>query len=98
MEFFINNCWNLFIKTTRMRSKTNAPLVLSADEKKLVKEASKTSEYQDSLDIVINEASRIADLIRKAKHCVAFTGAGISTSAGIGDYGGKSGKCTAEDR
>lgn len=55
-----------------MRSKTNAPLVLSADEKKLVKEASKTSEYQDSLDIFITEASRIADLIRKAKHCVVL--------------------------
>lgn len=47
---FHQDCWNLLIKTSRMRSKKNAPLVLSADEKKLVKEASQTAEYHDSLD------------------------------------------------
>ena len=34
-------------------------------------------------------AKRAADSIRKSTHCVAFTGAGISTSSGIGDYRGK---------
>ena len=71
---------------------------LVADEKRLVKEVLKSAEYHDSLGTVINEASRIADLIGNAKHYLAFTGAGISISAGIGDYRGKSGNWTEEDR
>jgi len=81
-----------------VRNKKRAPFVLSEAEKSLVKEALKTAEFHDSLDTVNSEASRIADLIKNAKHCVAFTGAGISTSAGIGDYRGKAGKWTEEDR
>lgn len=95
---FHRECWDLIVKTCRMRSKKRAPFVMSAAEKTLVKEALKTAEFHDSLDTVANEASRIADLINRAKHCVAFTGAGISTAAGIGDYRGKSGKWTEEDR
>lgn len=95
---FHRECWDLIVKTCRMRSKKRAPFVMSAAEKTLVKEALKTAEFHDSLDTVANEASRIADLINRVKHCVAFTGAGISTAAGIGDYRGKSGKWTEEDR
>jgi len=95
---FHRDCWDLVVKTCRMRSKKRAPFVMSAAEKTLVKEALKTAEFHDSLDTLANEASRIADLIKNAEHCVAFTGAGISTSAGIGDYRGKSGKWTEEDR
>ena len=95
---FHRDCWDLVVKICRMRSKKRAPFVISAAEKTLVKEALKTAEFHDSLGTVTNEASRIADLIKNAEHCVAFTGAGISTSAGIGDYRGKSGKWTEEDR
>lgn len=95
---FHSNCWDIVVKTCRMRSKKRAPFVLSTLEKSLVKEALKTAEFHDSLDTVAKEALRIADLIKNANHCVAFTGAGISTSAGIGDYRGKSGKWTEEDR
>lgn len=95
---FHRECWDLVVKTCRMRSKKRAPFAMSAAEKALVKEALKTAEFHDSLSTVADEASRIADLIKNAKHCVAFTGAGISTSAGIGDYRGKSGKWTEEDR
>ena len=55
---------------------------LSSAEKSMVKEAMKTAEYHDSYDTVTAEAARIADMIRNSSHCVAFTGAGISTSAG----------------
>lgn len=95
---FHRDCWDTLVKTSRVRNKKRAPFVLSEAEKSLVKEALKTAEFHDSLDTVNREASRIADLIKNAKHCVAFTGAGISTSAGIGDYRGKAGKWTEEDR
>ena len=95
---FHRTCWDMVVKTCRTRNKKRAPFVLSAIEKTLVREALKTAEFHDSLETVGNEASRIADLIKNAKHCVAFTGAGISTSAGIGDFRGKSVKWTEEDR
>ena len=95
---FHRDCWDLLVKTCRMRSKKRALFVMSTAEKTLVKEALKTAEFHDSSGTVAAEASRIADLIKNAKHCVAFTGAGISTSAGIGDYRGKAGKWTEEDR
>ena len=44
-----------------------------------------------------SEAKQISQLISSSKHCVVFTGAGISTAAGIGDYRGKSGKWTSDD-
>lgn len=62
-----------------------------------MKEAAKTAEYHDSSEQVEGESTRIARLLQAAKHCVAFTGAGISTSAGIGDYRGKGGKWTEMD-
>lgn len=39
----------------------------------------------------MNELEKLVDLIKNAKHCVAFTGAGISTLSGIRDFRGKDG-------
>lgn len=39
-------------------------------------------ERQESLDSVDRKAAALADQIRRSKHFIAFTGAGISTSAG----------------
>ncbi len=36
-------------------------------------------------------AARLAEAIRDASHCVAFTGAGVSTLSGIQDFRGKNG-------
>ena len=62
-----------------------------------MKEVAKTAEFHDSFEQVKRESARIAQLLLAAKHCVVFTGAGISTSAGIGDYRGKGGKWTEMD-
>lgn len=48
----------------------------------MVKEALKTAERHDARDVLVAEAGRVARMLRDATHCVAFTGAGISTSAG----------------
>ena len=95
---FHYDCWELVVKSCRARNKKRAPFPMSDVEKRLVKKALKTAEFHDSFDTVAREAARIAELMKRAKHCVAFTGAGISTSAGIGDYRGKCGKWTEEDR
>ena len=97
MDFFIKIAGICRLIPVEWGAKRVYRLYLVAGEKRLVKEALKSAEYHDSLDTVINEALRIADLIGNAKHYLAFTGAGISTSAGIGDYKGKSGSWTEED-
>ena len=71
---------------------------MTQTEKSLLIEAAKTQERHDSDDVMKSEAKRIADMIRSSQHCVCFTGAGLSTAAGIGDYRGKSGKWTQMDR
>ena len=94
---FHEKCWELVHTSSRSRVKMNVAGLIPA-EKTLVKEAAKTLERHSSLMEVEREAARIAELIKNAKHCVAFTGAGISTSAGIGDYRGKGGKWTEMDQ
>ena len=95
---FHDPCWKEVLRNARVRNLKRATISLSPAEKALIKEAAKTAEFHDSFSQVQREAARIATLIRKAKYCTAFTGAGIATSAGIGDYRGKAGKWTEMDR
>lgn len=67
-------------------------------ETKRIQEAADVAEFHDSLESVATAADSIAALVRSAKHCVFFTGAGLSTAAGIGDYRGINGKWTEMDR
>jgi mono-ADP-ribosyltransferase sirtuin 6 len=46
---------------------------------------------------VLEKAGRVAALLKNAKHACVFSGAGISTAAGIGDFRGKTGKWTQDD-
>ena len=87
-------CWEDVYKTARARGRSK----LQVCEKKMILEAAKTVERFDCLEEIRKEASKTASLIVAATHCVCFTGAGISTSAGVGDYRGKDGKWTLEDR
>ena len=52
----------------------------------MIRVAAKTAERHDSVDHIRDEARRVAGMIQEAEYCCVFTGAGISTSAGIGDY------------
>ncbi len=92
------DCWTELSKSSRARNPKRVTIKMPVEEKALVKEASKTAEFHDSSEQVQQEAERIVTLLRNARHCVVFTGAGISTSAGIGDYRGKGGKWTEMDR
>ena len=87
-------CWEDVYKTARARGRSK----IGACEKKMILEGAKSVERFYSLEEMKKEASRTASLILSANHCICFTGAGISTSSGIGDYRGKDGKWTLEDR
>ncbi|XP_003385596.1 PREDICTED: NAD-dependent protein deacetylase sirtuin-6-like [Amphimedon queenslandica] len=95
---FHKDCWEEILRNARLRNPKRATMKLEPSEKAKIKEAAKTVEYFDSVTSLKHKASMIVHLIMFSKHCVTFTGAGISTSAGIGDYRGKRGKWTKEDR
>lgn len=90
-------CWEKILSRSKSRS-TKRSVSLTKEEKALIDVASEAPEQFDSNTKILLEARRAADWIKSSKHCVAFTGAGISTSAGIGDYRGKAGKWTEEDQ
>jgi NAD-dependent SIR2 family protein deacetylase len=60
----------------------------------------KAHEYNDTDAVLREKVGVLAGLLRKAKACCAYTGAGISTAAGIDDYAtkAKDQSVTAEDR
>lgn len=46
-------------------------------------------EYRDTPSTLAAKVAALAGLVRQAQQCVAYTGAGISTSSGIHDYASK---------
>ena len=51
-------------------------------------------EFEDSPADLAVKIKKLAHLVEESKHLVAFTGAGISTSASIPDYRGPNGVWT----
>lgn len=49
-------------------------------------------EYFDDENTVEQNAKQLAQWLRESKHAVIYTGAGVSTSAGIPDFRGPNGK------
>ena len=62
------------------------------------KQKSKLLEIYDSPDELLVKIEQLAALITKAKSCLVYTGAGMSTAANIPDYRGKNGVWTSLGR
>ena len=52
-------------------------------------------EYQDELHVLDEKVTLLAQMLMQSEACLLYTGAGLSTSAGIGDYASRT---TAGDR
>ncbi|KAH3759468.1 silent information regulator family protein [Pelomyxa schiedti] len=55
-------------------------------------------EYLEPLASLQEKAAHVAQLLRASKHTVVYSGAGISTSSGIGDFRGPKGLWTCSDK
>lgn len=49
------------------------------------------SEYHDSPEVLAAKVKVLAAMLRRARHAALYTGAGISTAAGVSDYASKAG-------
>lgn len=47
------------------------------------------SEYLDAPEVLRAKVQIMAELLRKAEKCIVYSGAGLSTASGIGDYASK---------
>jgi NAD-dependent SIR2 family protein deacetylase len=69
----------------------NAPIIAHESDKvaRPGYQSFKAHEYQDDEVVLRQKIKVLASLLRSSKHCVAYTGAGISTASGINDYASK---------
>jgi NAD-dependent SIR2 family protein deacetylase len=64
-------------------------LAVKCDE--IARNKEKANEYLDEPDVLEKKIKLLAELIRSSKNCIAYTGAGISTAAGMKDWASKAG-------
>lgn len=69
---------------------------LAPGERRLLRQARATAEKFDAAAQLEAKAAFAGEILKGCSRAVCFTGAGLSTSAGLGDYRGKQGKWTLE--
>jgi mono-ADP-ribosyltransferase sirtuin 6 len=92
---FHKQCFTVARTLADSRKKDEAPTLA---EKKCLRDAFRTAEHHDSPEELDQKIANFVNAVQNSKHFIVFTGAGISTAAGIGDYRGKSGKWVVEDQ
>ncbi|XP_005108006.1 NAD-dependent protein deacetylase Sirt6 [Aplysia californica] len=95
---FHRDCWNALVHASQRAPGTATDIELTDLERSMIKESKKTAEYHDSHAGVAEQAARVARILKDSSYCISFTGAGISTAAGIGDFRGKDGKWTEREK
>lgn len=86
---FHRECWDSLCEKVQSSPQGNPDVAPWRD-------AASAAEKFDSADELAKKATEAAAILRQCKRVVCFTGAGISTAAGLGDYRGKEGKWTRE--
>jgi len=93
---FHKNCWSALVQATKVGNRSN--IEFTDLERSMILEARKTAEYHDGDSSLQRKAAHIASILKSSVYPIAFTGAGISTAAGIGDFRGIHGKWTERDK
>ncbi len=72
--------------------------VLVRGRDRRMRDKARRAEIEDAPDVVSGAVARISAMMKEASHTVVYTGAGISTAAGIPDYRGPNGAWTLLER
>ena len=72
--------------------------VLVRGRDRRMRDKARRAEIEDAPDVVSGAVARISTMMKEASHTVVYTGAGISTAAGIPDYRGPNGAWTLLER
>ncbi|KAH3767829.1 silent information regulator family protein [Pelomyxa schiedti] len=94
--------WNSSIPTAEdilqsLATLREAPFTLTKKDLRDIYDTERM-EYEEPLEVVAEKAKEIALMMKAAKHCVLYSGAGISTSGGIPDFRGPQGVWTLRDK
>eukprot|EP01105_Mastigella_eilhardi_P023254 TRINITY_DN5831_c0_g1_i1.p1 TRINITY_DN5831_c0_g1~~TRINITY_DN5831_c0_g1_i1.p1 ORF type:complete len:567 (-),score=145.91 TRINITY_DN5831_c0_g1_i1:119-1819(-) len=73
------------------------PFTMTEEEMSQAYDAER-AEHEDSPEVFRQKVTEVAKLLKAANYTVVYTGAGISTSAGIPDFRGPTGAWTMQDK